>query len=153
MTTIQCGQRLTRQFEGCTLTAKPDAKSAWSIGRGHDIPAPEDPKNPPTWTQQQADDQFEIDYRAATSHACQVVGPGVWTTLNAPRQAALADMAFELGAHGLGEFHGMLTAVRARDWATAKRECLDSDYAKQVPNRAAVVADILVGGTWPPATT
>ena len=53
-----------------------------------------------------------------------------------PAQLVFIDMMFQLG---LGRFQGfkrMITAASAGDWKAAAREMMDSQYAKQVPNRA-----------------
>ena len=54
-------------------------------------------------------------------------------------QRAMANMAFQLGMGGLQEFKRMLACLQAGDYAGAKREALDSTWAKQTPERAARV--------------
>ncbi|MGD0778994.1 MAG: glycoside hydrolase family protein [Candidatus Solibacter sp.] len=46
-----------------------------------------------------------------------------WNTYPAPAQAALFDMAFNLGPDGLMKFHQLLAAADAGDWATAAAQC------------------------------
>ena len=47
-----------------------------------------------------------------------------WDTFPAPAQAALFDMAYNLGIEGLlHKFPHMLNAVNRGDWETAAREC------------------------------
>ena len=46
-----------------------------------------------------------------------------WDTYPAPAQAALFDMAYNLGVAGLKKFTSMLAAVNAGDWETAAQEC------------------------------
>lgn len=140
---------LIKYHEGCVLVAKPDAKGKWEIGWGDDIPAPADPSNPPTCTQDEADERLGVNFALACYNAVSDVGRGAWGLLNAARQAVLIDMAYELGGKGLSEFKNMMKALAAGDFAEASRQMLDSDLAEQVPNRAHMNATILLTGRWP----
>lgn len=62
------------------------------------------------------------------------------------RRAALVDMAFNLGAAGLGKFKLMLEALRQGKWDLAAVEALDSDWADQVGKRAEEIARIIRTG-------
>ena len=53
---------------------------------------------------------------------------------------ALADMVYELGLAGVLEFHDMLYAISQGHCGDAKAAALDSEWARQVPNRAQDVA-------------
>jgi len=68
--------------------------------------------------------------------------------LDTVRQAALLNMAYQLGVDGLLEFRKMLAAVRDLRWAEAESHALDSDWAKQTPERARRVARQLATGAW-----
>ena len=138
------GPDFTRRNEGCCLEAKPDAKGMWAIGWGHDIP----PSPGLTCTQEQADYWFQSDYDTATQGAAFDYGLG-WRQLDAVRQAALIDMAYEMGRSGLGEFAHLLNALQACDYSEAYTECLNSTYAEEVSNRAHTVALMLKTGEWP----
>ena len=139
------GRQYTQAFEGCTLTATKDTEG-WEIGWGHN-----DPNVVPglVWTQDQADRQFEADYTTAFQVAAEEVGLGTWYRLDPIRQAALTDMAYELGQPRFAEFQHMLAAVRASSWKMAHDQCLDSVYAHQVPVRAGKNASVLLTGQWP----
>ena len=51
-------------------------------------------------------------------------------------QLIIANMMFNLGYPRLKKFVGMKAGVDARDWNKAADEMIDSNYYKQVPNRA-----------------
>lgn len=53
----------------------------------------------------------------------------------------LHNMTFNLGKKGIGKFKDMWTAIEKGDWATAAAEMRDSDWHKQVGNRAVRLAD------------
>jgi lysozyme len=92
---------------------------------------------------------FANDYAVACANAAKVIGSETWRGLNAPRQAVLADMAFNIGAPRLEGFAKMLAAIRRSDWTGAAAELLDSAYAHQVGGRAVKNAKALKTGEWP----
>ena len=57
-------------------------------------------------------------------------------------QRAVANMAFQMGLGGVLKFQKMLAALQARDYNAARREALDSAWAKQTPQRAGRVTDL-----------
>lgn len=60
-------------------------------------------------------------------------------------QQAIGNMAYQLGPAGVMKFKRMLAALNAGDRLTAAEEALDSEWAKQTPNRAQRVARLLRG--------
>jgi lysozyme len=139
------GQAFTQSNEGCELTAYQDTLGIWTVGYGHTDPGVCEGL---TITQDQADTWFEENYQTAVAGAAAAV-PGAWESLGPVRQAALTDMAYQLGATGLAHFPKMLSAVRENDWQTSHDEVLNSVYATQVPRRANAVAGMLLTGEWP----
>jgi lysozyme len=69
-----------------------------------------------------------------------------WGELNEARKVALLDMAFQLGATRLGGFVRMHARLEEGNYLAASDECLDSLYARQVPNRARTVAMMIRTG-------
>lgn len=55
------------------------------------------------------------------------------------------DMAYQMGVNGLLKFEKMLAAIDEEDYETAADELLDSNYARQTPERANRNADLLRG--------
>lgn len=137
------GQRYTQLCEGLSLIAIKDTMG-WEIGFGHNGP---DIHEGLTWTPEQAEQMFDIDYARALRGAEADYGDQ-WEYLDEVRQAALTDMAFEMGKAGLGEFSHMLAACRAGYWQAAHDACLNSAYAKQVSSRANRTANMLLTGQW-----
>lgn len=68
--------------------------------------------------------------------------------LDAPRQAVLFNMAYNLGLAGLLGFRKMLAAVERQDWNIAKLEILDSRLPEQIGERAARLAKQMYTGEW-----
>ena len=57
----------------------------------------------------------------------------------------LQDMAYQMGINGLFNFVKMLYEIRRGDFHAAADELLDSNYARQTPERAKRNADLLRG--------
>lgn len=72
-----------------------------------------------------------------------------WPRLNDARQNALAEMAYQMGIDKLCGFAGTLRAIREERWGDVEALALDSQWAKQTPNRAKLVARQLASGNWP----
>jgi lysozyme len=58
-------------------------------------------------------------------------------------QEVLYEMAYQLGVSGLLKFKKMWSALKSADYKKASAEMLDSRWAKQTPNRAKRLADIV----------
>ncbi len=68
--------------------------------------------------------------------------------LSDPREAALLNMAFNLGITRLLEFKKTLAALEVGEYITASKEMLDSKWARQVPKRARRLAAQMETGKW-----
>ena len=57
----------------------------------------------------------------------------------------VVEMVFQLGKTGVSKFHNFLAALRNNppQWLTASEEMLDSRWAKQTPNRAGSMSEII----------
>ena len=60
-------------------------------------------------------------------------------------QAALADMAYQLGVGGVLQFRDMLACLEAGDVQCAHDAALDSLWSDETPDRAARVTDRMIG--------
>lgn len=92
-------------------------------------------------------EQILGDDLAATAQALRDALPWV-VQLSSAREGALVNMAFNLGVHGVSEFHKMLGALQRKDWDGAARELLDSDYSAQVGPRAQRLAKQVREDVW-----
>ena len=66
-----------------------------------------------------------------------------WTRLTDRRRSALLNMSFQLGTGGLLKFRNMLKSLEMGKYADARREALNSLWAKQTPQRAERIAAML----------
>jgi len=128
-----------------------------TIGWGHTGP---DVRPGMTITEEEAERLFQQDKHNAILDAIGALthianAPDCWAGLGEPRQAALADMSFNLGRVRFAGFHKLLAAVAAGDWDGASDEVLyngkpnPSKWKKQVKHRADRDAYILRTGLWP----
>jgi len=69
------------------------------------------------------------------------------------RQAAIIDMAFNLGVAGLSEFKRMLAALQDGDYERAADEALRSQWAEQVGIRAEDIDEMIRHDRWPERLT
>jgi lysozyme len=61
-------------------------------------------------------------------------------------KCALINMNFNLGIHKEEQFHGMINALRAKNYTLAAQEALNSLWAKQVHQRAQDIAVMIRAG-------
>ena len=69
-----------------------------------------------------------------------------FSQLNDARQVVLVNLCFNLGIKGLLGFDKMLKAITDSRWDDAEAELLNSDAAKQLPNRYRKLGAILREG-------
>ena len=65
------------------------------------------------------------------------------------RYDALVNMAYNLGLDGLQKFRRMIAAVKDGAWDTAADEAEDSEWARQVPQRAKRIVGALRTNNYP----
>ena len=68
--------------------------------------------------------------------------------LTGARRDAVINMAFQLGVSGFLGFKKMIKALDERNWNKAYEEALNSDWAKQTPERAKRVTSQLRSGQY-----
>ena len=71
-----------------------------------------------------------------------------FTELDEVRQFTMIDMCFQLGVNGFAKFKKMRKYMGLKKFELASFECLNSEYAEQVPNRAKRVAQAICSGVW-----
>lgn len=128
---------LTRH-EGFKMKPYRDTVGKLTIGIGHNL----DDRG---LSSQVIDMIFEEDMAEAEKTARQIVKS--FDDLNEARQAAILDMAFNMGFK-LAEFKKTIAAIEDKDFDTAANEMLRSLWAQQVGSRAQELAQIIRTGEW-----
>jgi lysozyme len=131
-----------RRDEGLRLKAYPDpltGAAPWTIGYGHTGP---EVKLGLVWTIGDAEKALFDDAVTALTEAAALTG-GIDDPV---RRDAVAEMVFNLGAQRLLRFRHMLAAIRVGDWERAAEEAADSDWAREVGERANRIVYMLRAG-------
>lgn len=121
--------------EGCTLQAIPDVLTKgppWTIGNGH---TGLEVHPGLVWTPAEVTAARKADIAKATA-GLDTALPW-WRRLSDVRQDVLANMAFQMGVHGVLEFPKALAAIKAGDFEVAALQLADSEWARsETPRRA-----------------
>ena len=73
----------------------------------------------------------------------------IWfENLDAERKYALIDMCFQLGIIGLLKFKRTLGSIAVGYYELAAEQVLESKYAKQTPDRAKRISNLIKTGRW-----
>lgn len=127
------------RHEGLALKPYSDSRGFLTIGRGRCLTTR-------GITEQEADYLFGNDFDGVLADLAKQAW---WTKIDPLRQMALADMAFNLGTHGLLGFRKMLSALLAQRWGEAAAQMMDSAWAREVGDRADEDRAIILTGQLP----
>ena len=151
--TVEILQKWLETDEG--VRSKPYKCSAnkWTIGIGHNF------EDKPLTVEQQvryfnrhpmdAEDIRELFEDDIAEVLTQLRRFDWFKALTPVRQAALANMAFQMGVEGLFKFVTTLTYVQQGDFERAASNMLNSKWARQTPARARRVAQAIQSGEVP----
>ena len=96
------------------------------------------------------DEELELvfEHRVIRRYSALLTAFPIVKDLSDPRQAALLNMAWQMGIPRLRGFKEMWKALEAHLYTEASKEALDSKWATQTPARAKRVARQLRTGEW-----
>ncbi len=124
---------LIAKHEGLRLDPYKDSIGIWTVGYGHncqDKPISKDI----------AERLLEDDVQDAI-HDCQTFN---WFGgLDEVRVAVVVNMVFNLGLSRFSKFKKTIDYIALGEWTMASEEMLDSKWAKQTPERANQMANII----------
>lgn len=146
---LETVQTFLEQDEGLRLNSYRDTLGYWTVGWGHLIDArkvggvrPYDPKFVRiTYSDAETLLLQDIETKVTELYATDKYPIFEAQTVNC--QAALLNMAFQLGVDGLCKFTSMWAHIERGEYVLAGEAALDSLWAKQAPNRALRVAAAL----------
>lgn len=125
------------QEEGYKRVMYTDTKGVPTVGVGHNLAVP---------LSDAAIEQMLEDDLSSAQLAARNLYNDSWIMLPRPVKAALVLMAFQLGKAGLAKFVKMKALIEGEEYVAAADEALDSDWAKQTPERAKRVAALIARG-------
>ncbi|HBZ8158485.1 TPA: glycoside hydrolase family protein [Escherichia coli] len=149
--------QMIRYDEGEKLTLYKDTEGYWTIGVGHLLTKQPSRqiaiqelsravgRQTDTITQAESLKLLEKDLERTVKEAMSL---SVTKTLDDARQKAVCNMVFQLGLQGVKGFRKMLQALEQKDYTRASKEALDSKWARQTPNRARRVTEVLRTGNF-----
>ncbi|MBT1744892.1 glycoside hydrolase family protein [Enterobacter hormaechei] len=147
--------------EGEKLTIYKDTEGYWTIGVGHLLT--KSPSKDEAIRQldklvgtghygyinkQESRQILEIDINQTIKQIGRTELINVYTSLDIIRRTALVDMCFQLGVQGVLQFKKMIQHLNAREYEKAADEALNSKWARQTPNRAKRVTDVIRYGDY-----
>lgn len=137
--------------EGFRAEPYRNAQGVWAVGYGRNLEAHPMPGRDwilRPYTAAEADDwlreQVRVLYFSLRDHK------PILEDIEAPRAAAMINMAYQLGIDGLLRFRRLWGAVEDRNWTQAATLAGESSWAAQAPHRARRVCHALLSGEWPP---
>lgn len=138
---FDCIKAHLEQEEGRKASAYQDHLGWWTIGVGRLIDARKGGRL----------SDAEIDLLLANDIKDRIEAIKDWPAWqavkdNPARATALISMAFQLGTAGLAEFKNSLRLIEQKQWAAAASNLLQSLWARQTPNRAKRVTDMIRSG-------
>ena len=86
---------------------------------------------------------LEHDLQTAIKGAKDLMSENGCMDMDEVAEEIIIEMIFQLGKTGVSKFRNMWKALSALDYSTAAEQMLDSRWAKQTPNRANGMADIM----------
>lgn len=143
-------QELLEDDEGRRLWPYTDTRGhlTWGIGHALGDDDTQDGVAPDVaaLVNQAIDLQFQHDLATATTGMSFFPE---FASLDPVRQAALVDMAFNLGLHGLSTFTTFLGCVASQQWVAAATDLRGTLVYSQLPRRYERLATMIQTGQWP----
>ena len=129
-----------KQAEGLRLTPYTDTHGFLTCGYGHNLTA--------NGISIAVAEQMLAADIATAQHEVLTALPWV-ANIDQPRQDAIFHLCFWIGIGSLLGFKNMLAAVQGGEWQTASNELLNSDLARDIPERANAISQRLLTGDSP----
>jgi lysozyme len=128
--------------EGFCDTVYKDTLGKRTIGYGHLCTDNEEWEDGKAYTIEYLNDVFEGDFNEAVRQTEQLIGNLV---LHKEANEIIIEMVFQLGMSGVSKFKKMWAALKDQNYTEAANQMLDSKWAKQTPNRAKDLSEIMQG--------
>ena len=129
-----------KTHEGFVNYVYKDTLGKRTVGYGHLCTDDENWEDGKCYDNSYLNDVFEIDFMEATKQAEELISDLV---LEKDANEIILEMVFQLGKTGVSKFKKMWEALSGQDYNKAADEMLDSKWAKQTPNRAKELAEIM----------
>ena len=133
--------------EGRRYVPYSDTRGFQTVGIGHNLASP----IPSAWIYPLTDDEIDqlLDHDLSITIAALDLHIGWWRTLDEVRQRCVCNIAFNLGVGSLMGFHDALADLKAGNFINASQEFQDSDWYKEVGDRAVRICQAIKTGVMP----
>lgn len=135
-------RKMIRKHEGFRTKPYKDTLGNLTVGIGHLIKPGEEAKE---LSKQEVEDLFEKDLSKAQQGAQNIINKNK-LDLSEAQTNALTDMVFQMGEKGVSKFKNTLKLLKQGKYEDASKEALNSRWAKQTPNRAKSISELLKQG-------
>ena len=132
---------LIKHHEGVVKHAYQDSRSYWTIGVGRLI----DEKLGGGLSDDEIDYLLANDLKRCEDEA---VNYPFYAKMDEARKAVIISMLFQLGRPNFDKFQNFQAALLVGDFQLASNEMLNSLWARQTPNRANELSQMMRSGEW-----
>ena len=129
-----------RNHEGYRDKVYKDSLGHRTIGIGHLCLDHEKWVDDKVYPRKVIEKTFEYDFNIALNDARKLI---VEDSIHPDAFACLINLCFNIGGPRASRFKKMLAALEDKNYPEASKEMLDSKWARQVPNRAHELAEIM----------
>ena len=136
---------MIKRHEGVKDKPYKDTKGLWTVGIGHLIGDGRTlpPEFDRTFSPEEINDMFMKDYNSHKEAAQRIPG---YNNLNTNGRAALIDLTFNMGKNWFRNFPNFTKALASGDITRAAQELKNSNWYRQVGNRAPTIVSLLQSG-------
>tara|TARA_R110000824_G_scaffold321680_1_gene508481 strand:+ start:140 stop:568 length:429 start_codon:yes stop_codon:yes gene_type:complete len=131
-----------KEHEGFSPTVYEDTLGYKTVGYGHLVTIKDEFIIGEVYSTDDLEDVFEDDYKIAFDNAHDLLEDED-IPFHETVESVLIEMAFQLGLPRLKKFVNFIQGLKDQDYKKASDEMIDSRWAKQTPNRAEGLANMI----------
>ena len=131
-----------KEHEGFSPTVYEDTLGYKTVGYGHLVTIKDEFIIGEVYSTDDLEDVFEDDYKIAFDNAHDLLEDED-VPFHETVESVLIEMAFQLGLPRLKKFVNFIQGLKDQDYKKASDEMIDSRWAKQTPNRAEGLANMI----------
>ena len=131
-----------KEHEGFSPTVYEDTLGYKTVGYGHLVTIKDEFVIGEVYSTDDLEDVFEDDYKIAFDNAHDLLEDED-VPFHETVESVLIEMAFQLGLPRLKKFVNFIQGLKDQDYKKAADEMIDSRWAKQTPNRAEGLANMI----------
>lgn len=131
---------LLAEEEGIVARPYQDSKGHWTVGIGWNLEAMPMTHKQAFYMCNEHIRYFDFELNSKLDF---------YPSLVPARKAVLIDMAFQMGIEGLLEFKDTLGLIKNKEYESASKEMLNSNWGRNFAKRATLLSTMMETGLWP----